>query len=89
MHEQRRRRNPLPVDRSDGKTYMRTNKSREGSPMERSKPWESNPVVRVVERIPVGHSKSREINPMVRMVSYAKVLRRNILPGYSIDAYSF
>ena len=73
---------PIPhdcVEKIEVNTDMRTNESRVGSRMERSKSWESNTVVHTVEVITVGHSKSQESIPVVGTVSYAKILRINIL----------
>ena len=69
------------VDRKDLNTDKRTNESRYGSTVEHRKLWESNPVVSTVEVNHVVYSKSREVNHVVCMVSYAKNLRRNILPS--------
>ena len=59
----------------------RANDSWEISIVKHSKSKESNTVVRMVEGGPVGRSKSRENNPVVCTVSYADILRRNILPS--------
>ena len=58
---------------------MRTNKSPDGSPVERRKSWEVSTMVRKVEGSPVGHIKSQESNPVVRTVSYYDILIRNVL----------
>ena len=47
--------------------------------MERSKSREINPMVHTLEGSTVELSKSRGSNPMVDAVSYAKVVRINIL----------
>ena len=47
--------------------------------MERSKSRESNPMVHTLEGSTVELSKSREIIPVVDAVSYAEVVRINIL----------
>ena len=56
--------------------------------MERRKSRESNTVLRTKKGNTVGHSKSQESNNEVRTVRYADILRRNILPSYSIDAHN-
>ena len=76
-------------ERSDVKTDKRTNESWEGSPMEHIKSQEINPVVRTVEGNPMGRIKLQESNLVVRILGYAKILRRNILPSYSIDAQNY
>ena len=73
---------PIPqecVDRSERKTDIRTNKSRDRSTVECIKSRDNNPVVHMVEGSPTEHSKTRKSTPVVRMVSYANIARRNIL----------
>ena len=67
------------VERSGGKMDINTTKSLEGSPVECRKSRENNTVVRTTEVSAMGHSKSRESNPVVRTVSYAGIMRRNVL----------
>ena len=57
---------------------MKNNESQEGSPAERRKSRDSNPVVRTAEGSNVEGSKSRESNTVVRTVSYTKIVIRNI-----------
>ena len=64
------------VDIIGVKTDNRTNGSREGGPVERSKSREINPVVRTVEGSHVGCSNLWEINPVLRTKSYADILRK-------------
>ena len=56
-----------------------THESQEGSPVERRKSRESNPVVCTVEGSLMERSKSQESNPVVRTVSYVDIPRINIL----------
>ena len=58
---------------------MWNNESREGSPLECRKWWESNLILRTVEGSPMECSKSQENNHVVCTVSYAKIMIRNIL----------
>ena len=71
----------IPVEISEEKTDIWTNKSWEGSSVEHRKLGESNTMVCTVEGSPMECRKSRKRNPVVRTVSYAEIARRKILPS--------